>query len=82
MRVTAYFTNSAEMSARAEIWAYERSDRWYIRTTMRCDHVHHEKRKAIVLIEGEKVIQKLITCKMCNKYAGSSIVKPLENLEL
>lgn len=78
MRVTAYFQNSTEMSAKAELWAFECSDRYFIRTTMRCDHLHHEKRKAIILIEGETVIQKLITCKTCQKHAGTSVVELLK----
>ncbi len=81
MRVTAYFDKGIDMSAKAERWAFERSDRWFVRTTMRCDHIHHEKRKAILLVEGEQVVQKLITCKICKKYAGTHNV-PLINEDL
>lgn len=73
MRVTVYFENSQEMADLAKEWAKEMSSRWFIRTTMRCDHVHHEKRKAIILVEGEQVIQKLVTCKTCSKYSGNSV---------
>lgn len=65
MRPTAYFSNSSDMAECAKIWKKERTNRWYIRTTLQCDHVPHEKRKAIVLIEADRVIQQLITCKSC-----------------
>ncbi len=80
MRVTTYFDKGVDMSAKAEIWAFERSDRWFVRTTFRCNHIHHEKRNAILLIEGEQVIQKLITCKTCFKYSGKNNVELLNEL--
>lgn len=73
MRATAYFQNSQEMADAAKAWAKERSDRWFVRTNFRCDHIHHEKRKSILLIEGEQVIQKLTTCKTCHKHAGNNV---------
>ncbi len=79
MRVTTCFDKGVDMSAKAEIWAYERSDRWFVRTTFRCDHVQHKKRNAILLIEGEQVIQKLITCKTCHKHTGKNNVQLLND---
>jgi hypothetical protein len=67
MRPTAYFSNASDMAKHAISWRDSNAYRWYLRTTLRCDHVHHEKRKAIVLIERERVVQKLITCKSCCK---------------
>ncbi len=73
MRVTAYFQNSQEMADKAKAWKRERSDRWFIRTTFTCDHVQHERRKSIALVEGETIVQKLITCKTCQKHAGNFV---------
>ncbi len=80
MRVTAYFENSQEMADNAKLWSKERSDRWFIRTTFRCDHIAHEKRKSILLIEGERTVQKLITCKTCHKHAGNNVKLLNENV--
>ncbi len=73
MRVTAYFENGTEMSRTAKKWKKERSDRWYVRTTFMCDHIHHESRNSILLMEGEKAIQKLTVCKTCHKHAGNNV---------
>lgn len=73
MRVTAFYPNSEQMANDAKGWAGERSDRYYIRTTLRCNHVAHEKRKAIVLVQGEKVMQNLITCKTCHQHTPNYV---------
>lgn len=69
------------MARHAVNWKIQDPYRWYLRTTLRCDHVHHEKRKAIVLIERERVVQKLITCSSCCKRehspGGNILATPL-----
>lgn len=75
MRPTAYFTNSEAMADHAKAWRQSGPYRWYLRTTLRCDHVHHEKRKAIVLVERERLVQKLITCKTCTRRDLKQAVK-------
>jgi len=82
MKATKYFRNSEDMANHAKGWCGKQSYRWFLRTNLRCDHVHHEKRKSIVLIERETVIQKLITCKVCNKHGNSlEIENELLNLK-
>jgi len=71
MRATKYFRNSEDMATFAKDWVKAQDNRWYLRTNLRCDHVHHEKRKSIVLIERETIIRKLTTCKVCNQHGNS-----------
>lgn len=65
MRPTKYFNNATEMTAFAKDFKSEQPN-WYLRTTLRCAHVPFEKRKAIVLITKERLVQNLIVCKTCN----------------
>lgn len=70
------------MAQHAKEWCSSSPYRWYLRTTLRCDHVHHEKRKAIVLVEREKVERKLITCSVCNRHGNSlEIEREVERLK-
>lgn len=41
---------------------------WYIRTTLNCGHRAVQKTKAIVLIQDEKVTQRLILCNTCKQF--------------
>jgi len=75
MRATKYFRNSTDMAVFAKSFCNEHKDRWMIRTTLRCDHVINENRKAIVLINNETIVQRLITCRTCNVH-GNAIVEP------
>jgi hypothetical protein len=82
MRATKYFRKSEEMADHAKEWCSHSPYRWYLRTNLRCDHVHHEKRKSIVLIESDRLIRKLTTCKVCNQHGNSlEIEQELYNLK-
>lgn len=65
MRPTMYFNNAVEMAAFAKEFAKEQPN-WFLRTTLTCNHLPFEKRKAIVLISKEKLVRSLIVCKTCN----------------
>lgn len=71
MRATKYFQNSEEMAAYAKAFCDGQKDRWIIRTTLRCDHIVNEKRKAIIIADNETIVQRLITCKTCNTHGNS-----------
>lgn len=66
MKSTKYFQNSTQMAEYAQQFRQEsKQNKWFIRTFLRCDHVINENRKAIVLVDNENIIQRLITCKKC-----------------
>lgn len=66
MRATKYFQNSTEMAEYAKNFREEnKQNKWYLRTNLRCDHVINENRKAIVLVDNETIVQRLITCRKC-----------------
>lgn len=72
MRATKFFPNSTEMAKFAQQYRQEnKQNKWYIRTFLQCNHVINENRKAIVLIDNETVIQRLITCKKCHNAQNS-----------
>lgn len=85
MRATKYFKNSTDMTAYAEFFCNTHKDRWMIRTTLRCDHVLNENRKAIILANNETMVQRLIVCKVCNKHGNSYetdlTLKAINNVE-
>ena len=66
MKSTKYFQNSTQMAEYAQQFRQEsKQNKWFIRTFLRCNHVINENRKAIVLVDNETIIQRLITCKKC-----------------
>lgn len=71
MRATKYFRNATDMVAFAQNFCNEQKHRWFVRTTLRCDHLINEKRQAIVLVENETIVQRLIVCKKCNTHGNS-----------
>lgn len=74
MRATKYFRNSTDMADFATVFCKEHKDHWMIRTTLRCDHIINERRKSIVLVSNETIIQRLITCRTCNVHGNSQEV--------
>lgn len=67
MKATKYFPNSTEMADFARQFRQEnKQNKWFLRTNLRCDHRINEQRKAIVLVDNEIIIQRLITCKVCS----------------
>lgn len=82
MRATKYFRKSEEMANFAKEWCDTSPYRWSLRTTLRCDHVHHERRKSMILIEEETILQKLTTCRTCNLRGNSlELEQELYNLK-
>lgn len=65
MRPTIYFARKSEMTDFAKEFAKSHPENWYLRTTLECDHKVNEKRKAAILISGEKLVQRLIVCGTC-----------------
>lgn len=77
MRATKYFRTKEQMTQFAREFKALHPLNWYIRTTLECDHAVISKRKAIVLISDEKVIQRIIYCPICTKH-GNAIVEQLK----
>lgn len=75
MKPTKYFATKSELTDFAKTFRTFHPLNWYIRTTLECDHAVIQKRKAIVLVSDEKVIQRIIYCPICNKH-GNAIVEP------
>lgn len=76
MKATKYFKNSTDMALFAESFKAKQKDNWYLRTSLRCDHVLNENRKAIVLVNNETLVQRLIACKVCNIHGNAIDVEP------
>jgi len=38
---------------------------------LQCDHLIHERRNAIVLVHNETIIQRLISCRVCNTHGNA-----------
>lgn len=82
MRATKYFRNATDMVAFAQAFCNAQKDRWFLRTTLRCDHLINEKRHAIVLVENETIVQRLIVCKTCNHHGNApELVQKVQELE-
>jgi len=71
MKATKYFRKKADMTAFANEFKKANSKHWYIKTTLPCDHAIKENRKAIVLVEKEQIVQRLIYCRICNIHGNS-----------
>ena len=73
MKATKFFPNSEDMASYAtEYRSQDKYKRWYFRTTLKCNHRMDERRKAIVLVDNETIVQRLITCKVCNNAQNSA----------
>lgn len=75
MRATKYFRTKEAMTTFARNFKALHPLNWYIKTTLECDHAVIQKRKALVLIGNETVIQRVIYCPICHKH-GNAIVEP------
>jgi hypothetical protein len=66
MKATKFFPNSTKMAEFAQQFRQEnKQNRWFIRTFLKCDHRINEQRKAMVLVDNESIVQRLVTCKVC-----------------
>ncbi len=77
MRATKYFKNGTDMTDFADQWKAKAKDNWYLRTFLRCDHVLNEQRKSIILVDNERLIQRLILCRICNVHGNSPEVNAI-----
>lgn len=78
MRATKYFRTKDAMTQFAREFKAQLPLNWYIRTTLECDHAVIQKRKAIVLVNNEKVVQRVVYCPICNEH-GNAIVEPIKD---
>ena len=76
MRATKYFRTKEAMTQFALEFRTQHPLNWYVRTTLECDHAVIQKRKAIILISDEKVMQRVIYCPICHKHGNAIIVQP------
>ena len=65
MRPTKYFSSKSEMTDFAKAFRTLHPQNWYLRTTLECDHRVNERRKSIVLIADETIVQRLTQCNTC-----------------
>lgn len=65
MKPTLYFATKLELTNFAKAFRGLHPQNWFLRTTLECDHRVNERRKAIVLISDEKVVQRIIVCATC-----------------
>lgn len=68
MRATIYFSKKSAMSEHAKKFRALHPLNWYVKTTLECGHKTNERRKAIILISNETVIQRLVYCRICDKH--------------
>lgn len=67
MKPTKYFSQKSAMTDFAKAFRAEAPLNWYVRTTLECNHRVVEKRKAIILMNEEKAVQRLVCCGICKK---------------
>lgn len=67
MKPTKFFSQKSAMTDFAKAFKAEHHLNWYVRTTMECNHKVIEKRKAIILMNEEKAVQRLVYCGTCKK---------------
>jgi hypothetical protein len=65
MKPTQYIDTKEALTNIAKHFTRLHPLNWYLRTTFECDHAVINKRKAILLLNDEKAVQKIILCKIC-----------------
>ena len=76
MKATKYFRTKEAMTQFARDFKAMHPHNWYLKTTLECDHAIINKRKALVLVNDEKIVQRVIYCPICNVH-GNAIVETL-----
>ncbi len=79
MKATKYFKNKTDMVRFAKAFKAEQQFNWYIRTTLQCNHLINEKRQAIILVDNETIIQRLISCRVCNTHGNAIDINAKKN---
>jgi hypothetical protein len=62
---TKYFSTKSELTDFAKAFRAMHPLNWFLRTTLECDHKVNERRKSIILIADEKIVQRLTICGTC-----------------
>ncbi len=65
MKVTQFFKSKSALTSAAKAHAKSQPGNWFIRTTLECNHRVRERRKAVILVTGETIVQRLILCNTC-----------------
>ncbi len=68
MKPTQYFRSKEELTAFAKSFAKSHPQNWFVRTTLECNHKVNERRKSVILISGERIVQRLIICNTCKSF--------------
>lgn len=68
MKPTKYFASKSALTQAAKSHVKAHPLNWYVRTTLCCGHRAVQKTKAIILIEDERVAQRLVLCNSCSQY--------------
>ena len=76
MKATKYFRTKEAMSNFARDFKKTHPLNWYVKTTLECDHAIIQRRKALMLISDETIVQRVIYCPICNQHGNSIEVKP------
>jgi hypothetical protein len=65
MKPTKYFSTKSALTDFAKTFAKSHPQNWFLRTTLECAHKVNERRKSIILISDEKIVQRLTICGTC-----------------
>lgn len=75
MKATKYFRTKQAMSNFAKEFRKMHPLNWYVKTTLECDHAIIQRRKALLLVSDESIIQRVILCPICNEHGNAVEVK-------
>lgn len=65
MRPTQFFARKSDMTAFAKAFTKAGENHWYLHSSLRCLHDVIHNRKAIVLVDNEQIVQRIICCNVC-----------------
>jgi hypothetical protein len=68
MKATKYFRTKEAMTQFAKNFRTLHPLNWYLKSTLECDHAVIQKRKALILVNNETIVQRVIYCPICNKH--------------
>lgn len=73
MRPTQFFRSKAELTNAAKQHSKAHQHNWVIRTKLPCNHRVNHNNKAIVLLENETIVQRLVLCNCCNQFYNQNV---------
>ncbi|MBU2923036.1 hypothetical protein KO504_16930 [Winogradskyella psychrotolerans] len=68
MKPTNYYHSKAALTKAAQLHSAISSKHWFIRTKLPCNHDVFANKKAVLLLEGNTLVQRLVQCNTCNQY--------------